>query len=228
VSTCTGTDIWAPLVSPTLCHHSVALTIPVRRYQGRPACKLTPAYVLSSAASGAWIPMLGIVLPTTFWTSHRWVLGISATGGVAPVNSVAKLGRVAVPIRREVEDGLGPLDLNGQSGLDTAISLRRNALWPSHRGWIARIISGQYRFSWVNLGPRIFIRRHRSARTPSLIPFCEYTLKILTNQPHVLSYYKVIIVGPWFLIKQPLVFCKIVSRVQSENKRDKTIQKKDF
>jgi hypothetical protein len=28
------------------------------------------------------------LVPTTFWTSHRWVLGISATGGVAPVNSV--------------------------------------------------------------------------------------------------------------------------------------------
>ena len=31
----------------------------------------------------------------------------------------------------------------------------------------------------VNLGPRILIKRHRSARTPSLIPFCEYTLEIL-------------------------------------------------
>jgi hypothetical protein len=61
VSTRVGTDIWAPLVSHTLRHHSVALTSPVRRCQGRPACKLTPAYVLSSAASGAWAPCHRIV-----------------------------------------------------------------------------------------------------------------------------------------------------------------------
>jgi hypothetical protein len=65
VSTRAGTDIWAPLVNPTLRHHSIALTSPVRHCQGRPACKLTPSYMLSSVASGAWTPMLGIVLPTS-------------------------------------------------------------------------------------------------------------------------------------------------------------------
>jgi hypothetical protein len=40
--------------------------------------------------------------------------------------------------------------------------------------------------------------------------------------------YKAIANGPWFLIKQPLVIHRIVSLVQPENKRNKTIQKKDF
>jgi hypothetical protein len=56
VSTCAGTDIWAPLVSPTPRHNSVALTIPVRHCQGGPTSKLASALVLSSAASSAWAP----------------------------------------------------------------------------------------------------------------------------------------------------------------------------
>jgi hypothetical protein len=56
VSTCAGTDIWAPLVSPTPRHDSVAITSPVRHCQGGPASKLARALVLSSAASSAWAP----------------------------------------------------------------------------------------------------------------------------------------------------------------------------
>jgi hypothetical protein len=76
-----------------------------------------------------------------------------------------------------------------------------------------------------NLSPQMLIQQLRLKRTPSPFTFSKRDPIVLSNQPAV---HCGVGLSLWNFIRQPLVFRKIVSPVQSENKMDKTIQKKDF